>query len=115
MDSLERNRLNSGGNKLNLYGKSSQKIYWISAQDFAKQVVKSFNVLTDENREYQIQGVDAYTYKEAIEVFKSNFIKKTLIVMTVPMGVLRLLGKGSNKFNFIYHIAEAINKHPQKI
>ncbi|MFC5284964.1 SDR family oxidoreductase [Pedobacter alpinus] len=114
MDSLERNRLLTGGNNINIFGKSNQKIFWISAQDFGKQVVKSFKVLTDENREYQIQGFDAHTYKEAVEVFKSYYIKKPLIIIKMPMGILRLLGKGSTKFNFVYHIAEAINKHPQK-
>lgn len=113
MDSLERNRLTAGGNKMNLFGNSKQKIYWISAQDYGKQVVKSFQILTDENREYPIQGFEAHTYQEAIGVFKSNYAKP-LILVKMPLGILRLLGRGSAKFNFIYHINEAIHKHPQK-
>lgn len=114
MDSLERNRQLAGGANLNIFGKSNQKLHWISAKDYAQQVIKALELLTDENREYQIQGAEAYTYKEAVELFANNYQAKKINIIQVPLGMLRLLGCFSAKMNYVYHLSEAINKYPQK-
>ncbi len=102
------------GNKMNLVGESKQELYWISGADYGKQVVKSFELLTDENREYKIQGLESYTTEDAIKVFIQNYKLKKLRISKVPMNLLKLSGKISRKINYIYHILEATNKYQEK-
>lgn len=102
------------GKKMNLAGHSEVKQYWISGADYGKQVAKSFQVLTDENREYIIQGLEAYTMEKAVELFIQNYHKEKLKITKVPMGLLKLVGKFSSKMNYIYHILTAINHYPEK-
>jgi uncharacterized protein YbjT (DUF2867 family) len=102
------------GNQMNLAGKAEAKMYWISGADYGKQVAKSFEVLTDENREYNVQGPEAYYPEEAVRIFIDNYKIKRLSVFKTPMGVLKFMGKFSNKINYIYHILEALNKYEEK-
>jgi putative NADH-flavin reductase len=102
------------GNRLNLVGKSDVKMYWISGADYAKQVAKSFDLLTDENREYQAQGLEPYTSEEAANIFIQNYSIKKLKISRISFDFLKLMSKISKKINYISHILEAINKCPEK-
>lgn len=113
MENLDKGEYLSGNN-ITIAGKSKVKIHWISAADYGKQVAKSFEILSDENREYIVQGPQAHTVDDAVKVFVKNYAPKKLIVTKVPISALRLLGKLSGKMNFLYHIAKAINNCPEK-
>jgi uncharacterized protein YbjT (DUF2867 family) len=102
------------GKKMNLAGHSNIKQYWVSGQDYGKQVAKSFEILTDENREYIIQGPEAYSMEDAVKTFINHYKKEQLKLVRVPIGALKLAGKFSGKVNYIYHILEALNKYPEK-
>lgn len=102
------------GRRMNLAGHSEVKQYWISGNDYGKQVAKSFQVLTDENREYIIQGPEAYTIGEAVELFIQHYHKEKLKIAKVPIGLLKLAGKLSSKVDYIYHIINALNQYPEK-
>lgn len=102
------------GRRMNLAGHSEIKQYWISGTDYGKQVAKSFQVLTDENREYLIQGPEAYTMEEAVRLFINHYQKEKLKIAKMPLGFLKLAGKLSNKVNYIYHILTALNHYPEK-
>ena len=102
------------GNRMNLAGKSNVKLFWISASDYGKQVAKSFEILTDENREYPIQGLEAYTTEEAVNIFIKNYQLKKLKIVKVPIALLQIMGKIFKKVNYIAHILEALNKYPEK-
>lgn len=102
------------GKRMNLAGKSKIKQYWISGQDFGKQVAKSFQILTDENRDYIIQGPEAYSMEDALKLFIANYKKEKLRIARVPLDFLKLAGKLSPKVNYIYHILTALNYYPEK-
>ena len=113
MENLDKGGFMSG-NRMNLAGKSDVKLYWISGADYGKQVAKSFELLTDENREYKIQGLTPYSSEEAVKVFIDNYQLKKMKISKVPIGILKITGKFSKKINYIYHILEALNKYPEK-
>lgn len=102
------------GSMIALGGKSEYPLYYIAAEDYARQVVNSFKVLTNESREFVVQGLEAFTQDEAAKVFIQNYKKEKLRTMTAPMFVMKLMGLFSQKFNYGYYIVEALNKYPEK-
>lgn len=113
METLDKGGL-LNGNKLNLPGKSKFKIFWISAKDYGKLVAKSFDLLTDENREYNVQGPQAFLTDEAVNLFVENYSLRKLKVVKIPVSLIKMLGKISLKYNYGYHFLEALNKHQEK-
>ncbi len=102
------------GKRMNLAGDSSVKMYWISGRDYGRQVAKSFEILTDENREYPIQGPEAYTSEDAVKIFIRNYHIQKLKMRKVPIGLLKFMGYFSLKINYIHHILKALNEYPEK-
>jgi uncharacterized protein YbjT (DUF2867 family) len=49
------------GNKLMLVGRSEAPMWFIAAEDYAKQVAKAFQIAESSNQEYIIQGTESYT------------------------------------------------------
>lgn len=102
------------GNRVLLAGTSLYKMYFISAEDYGKQVARSFQLLTTENREYPIQGPEAFTADEAAEEFIRHYKKEKLTIARAPLALLRFLGYFSTQMNYASHIIEALNKYPEK-
>jgi uncharacterized protein YbjT (DUF2867 family) len=102
------------GKSIALAGESKHKMHFISAIDFGKQVAKAFEIQSPENKEYDIQGLEAYTAKEAAEKFVQHYKKEKLKVSTAPLGLLKFFGVFSAKFNYVSHIIEALNNYPEK-
>ncbi|MBL7856187.1 MAG: NAD(P)H-binding protein [Cyclobacteriaceae bacterium] len=102
------------GNRILLAGESKHKMWFIAANDFAKQVVKSFEIFNDENREYSIQGPEAFTAEEAATEYVSHYPYEKLSISKAPLGLLKFLGKFSQKINYGYHIVNALNNYPEK-
>nr|WP_294894195.1 NmrA family NAD(P)-binding protein [uncultured Pedobacter sp.] len=101
-------------NNLNLVGKSNVKLFWISANDYAKQVVKSFELLTDENREYYIQGPQSYTTEEALNIFRQHYSLKKLNIVKIPMFSLFVMSWFSSRVNYAYRLLHAKNHYDEK-
>lgn len=103
------------GRKIALGGKSEFPMYYIAAEDYAQQVVKSFEVLPDnESHDFVVQGLEAFTQDAAAKEFIKHYKKEKLGTMWAPMFVMKLMGAFSQKFNYGYHIVEALNKYPEK-
>ena len=102
------------GKMLLLSGTSAHPMYFISAVDYGKQVAKSFSILENENKEYVIQGTEAFTADEAVEVFKKNYKKEKLIISRAPLGILKFFGRFNTKMNYGSHIIDALNNYPEK-
>lgn len=101
-------------NNLNMVGKSNVKLFWISATDYAKQVSKSFELLTDENREYYIQGPQSHTTEEALNIFRKHYHLKKLNIVRIPMFSLFLISRFSSKLNYAYRLLKAKNNYHEK-
>lgn len=102
------------GNKIALLGKSEAPMWFIAAADYAKQVARSFEIAGNENKEYYIQGPEPYTFDEAAKIFIANYKKAKLSSMKAPVGLMKFFGNFSPKFNYVWHICEALNKYPEK-
>lgn len=108
--------LQKQGNKIGTVGKSPQKMWFIAAEDFGKQVVKSFEVVKDgESKQYVIQGTDGLTANEAAQQFVDNYSKEKLSTMNLPLFVLKIMGVFNQRMNYLAHICEALNKYPEKL
>jgi uncharacterized protein YbjT (DUF2867 family) len=103
------------GNKVALLGKSEMPMWFIAAADYAKQVARSFELIGNENKEYNVQGPEAFNFDEAAKIFIANYSKAKLSVMKAPVGVMKFLGNFIQKFNYGWHICEALNKYPEKM
>lgn len=102
------------GNMIALGGKSEYPLYYIAADDYARQVANSFKMLKGENREYIVQGPEAFTQDEAARVFVKHYTKEKLRTMWAPMFLMKIMGAFSQKFNYGYHVVTALNKYPEK-
>ncbi len=102
------------GNKIAMLGKSEMPMWFIAASDYAKQVVNSFTIPGNENKEYVIQGTESFTFDAAAKVFISNYSKTKLKTMKAPISMMKFLGNFNQKFNYGWHICEALNKYPEK-
>ncbi|HEY0655778.1 MAG TPA: NmrA family NAD(P)-binding protein [Chryseosolibacter sp.] len=102
------------GNSILLAGESKHKMYFIAAADFGKQVANSFERLRNENKEYDIQGLEAFTADEASLEFIKHYKKATLKISRAPLPLLRFIGKFVQRLNYAAHIIEAMNNYPEK-
>jgi hypothetical protein len=103
------------GSIIALGGKSEYRIYYVAAEDYARQVTKSFEVLQgSESRDFVIQGLEGFTQDAAAKTFIQYYKKEKLNTMWVPMFVIKLTGVFIQKFNYGFHIVEALNKYPEK-
>ena len=99
--------------KILLAGESKFKMYLIACADYAKQVVRAFQ-LDNGNQEYVIQGVEGFTAGEAAQYYIDNYSKSKLKIMKAPIGLLKFFGIFSHKYNYGAHIVEALNLYPEK-
>ncbi|UTA68077.1 SDR family oxidoreductase [Emticicia sp. 21SJ11W-3] len=102
------------GNMIALGGTSAYPLYYIAADDYALQVANSFKILADENKEYVVQGTEAFTQDEAAKLFVKYYTKEKLRTIWAPMFMMKLMGVISRKFDYGYHIVTALNKYPEK-
>lgn len=102
------------GNKIAMLGDSTMPMWFIAADDYGKQVAASFRRLTNENRDYAVQGTEAFTFTEANKIFIRNYRKAKLTTMKVPIGLMKFLGHFHQPFNYAWHICEALNKYPEQ-
>jgi uncharacterized protein YbjT (DUF2867 family) len=102
------------GKKIALLGKSEAPMWFIAAADYAKQVARSFEIPGTENKEYNIQGPEAFTFDEAAKIFINNYSKAKLSIMMLPIGLIKFFGNFVQKYNYGWHICEALNKYPEK-
>jgi uncharacterized protein YbjT (DUF2867 family) len=109
IDQLMRN-----GNKILLAGESKVPMYFIAGEDFGKQVAWSFRLFPDANREYIIQGTEAYNFDDAAKVFIDNYTKTKLKTMKAPLKMLGVAGIINRKLAYNFKIISALNNYPEK-
>ncbi len=102
------------GNKVLLAGTSHFRMYYISGEDYGRQVANSYKILIEENRDYPVQGLNAYNADDAAKIFIRFYKKEKLKIQKAPLFVIRFLGKFSAKFFYASKIIEALNHYPEK-
>jgi uncharacterized protein YbjT (DUF2867 family) len=102
------------GNRIVLVGKSIAPMWFIAAEDYARQVSNSFLFADSANYEYVVQGPDSYTYDQAAEIFIRNLPNKKLKVFKVPIGIIKFIGSFVPKVSYGARICDALNLYPEK-
>ena len=95
-----------------MLGDSVAPMWFIAAEDFAKQVAIALQF--NGNKEYVIQGLEPFTFDEAAKVMTGNSKKKKLKIIKAPIGLIRFFGKFNARMNYGARICEALNKYPEK-
>lgn len=96
------------GNKLLTNGDLGKRHYWISVNDYAKQVVNAYK--NDiKNREFYIQGPYPLTVTQAMDEFSRNYKVESLSVSKNSLGKLKFQKVVSNKANIKYNIFDTFN------
>lgn len=101
------------GNRIILIGRSVAKMWFISATDIGKQIVRALIIAGASNQEYTAQGLNAYDWEDIAVLIKEHY-KPGLRIVRVPIGVLKLGGLFNRMANYGAHICEALNKYPEK-
>jgi len=96
------------GNKITTIGSSENKAWWISGEDFGKQVANSFNTEKSLNKEYAVQGLEGLTAKEAAEKFAENYTKEKLSVSSMPLGMLKFIGLFASQMKNIANLMDVM-------
>jgi hypothetical protein len=101
-------------NKIMLAGKSRAKMWFIAGEDYGRQVAWSFSKVTDENKEYSVQGLQAFNWDEAARTFITHYSKARLGILKAPLEMLRLYGRFNRTYANLYMIMKALNNYPEK-
>ena len=102
------------GNKMMLAGESKHPMCTIAGSDYGKQVAKAFQISEAENRDYDVQGLEAFTSEEAVKVFSDNYGREKLTISKAPLLVLKVAGLFNQKMNYGAKILDALNNYPEK-
>ncbi len=102
------------GNKMMLAGESKHPMWIVAGSDYGKQVAKAFQIAEAENRDYDVQGLEAFTTDEAVKVFSDNYGREKLTISKSPLLVLKIAGLFNRKMNYGAKILDAINNYPEK-
>ena len=101
------------GRRLVLIGTSQHPMYFIAGRDYGRQVARSFEVLDEQNREYAVQGPEAYRTEDAAELFAKHYTAADLRITHVPLGIVKFIGWFSRQADYGTRIIEAINHYPE--
>lgn len=102
------------GNRLMLAGESKQPMWFIAGADYGRQVAKAFQISEAENREYDVQGLEAFTADDAVKVYADNYRHTKLKISKAPIWLIKILGLFNQKINYGAKILEALNNYPEK-
>jgi len=101
------------GSRVMLAGKSEAPMWFIAGKDYGKQVAWALKKAGNDNQEYNVQGLEPFTFDQAAKVFCDNY-KSPVKMMKAPLAPIKFLGLFNQKMNYAYHICDALNKYPEK-
>jgi nucleoside-diphosphate-sugar epimerase len=111
MESIDKQMMQ--GNRMMMVGKSESPMWFIAAKDYGVQVAWAMKKAGENNQEYNVQGLEPFTFDEAAKIFRDN-CKRNLKIIKAPITPIKLIGYLSQKMNYAANICEALNKYPEK-
>lgn len=102
------------GGAVGLVGRSDLQLYPVAGADLGRQVAAAFRLEAAANREYAIQGPEAFTQHAAAEVFAKHYAGaqrkngQPLTVSTAPPVLFRVLGLFVRPLHYVSHITTAL-------
>lgn len=98
------------GRSLQWIGNTNVKIYWISAVDYARQLVKAFQAPESMPQHCAVQGPEAITVKQAMHQFAEHY-DPTLKIRVAPVWVMKAIGLFNKKMKFVSHLFAYFGSH----
>lgn len=102
----------SAGGAFVMLGRSRWSNYWIAAQDFGRQVARSFALPQAANREYVVQGPEPLTYDEAASRYLRARPRPARFIR-VPLPLARLGGLFSRQLDYNARVMQAVLSYPE--
>ncbi len=99
------------GKTIEWVGNAQTKFYWISANDYAKQVLNAINSPKAINKHYPIQGPLGLSPQVAFNLFIENY-DKTLKVKSFPLWMVKAIGLFNPKMKFLGHMFSYFDNTP---
>ena len=93
-------------------GKGMVKLHPVSAADYGKQVAKSMLLPEAARREFPVQGPEAHTSDEILDIYLRNH-SGNLKIQKAPMGLLKFIGLFSRTMSYLSKIIDTINNMPE--
>jgi nucleoside-diphosphate-sugar epimerase len=101
-------------NKIMLAGKSRAKMWFVAGEDFGRQVAWAFSKLSDEPKEYIVQGLEPYNWDDAARIFIANYSRGKMGVLKAPLGMIQFLGRFSRKYESTFMVLKALNNYNEQ-
>jgi uncharacterized protein YbjT (DUF2867 family) len=101
------------GKKINTIGKSIENAWWISGEDFGRQVANSFKIDNNLSKEYPVQGLEPLTTREAASIYIAYSSVEGLSIANLPMGVAKFLALFVKPLKFVVPLMEVLNTHKE--
>ena len=101
------------GNNINTIGSPKINNYYISGNDYGKQVAKAYS-LEPQNKEFFIQGSEAINPTEAVKLFTENYTKEGLKTGNAPMAMMKFIGCFSTQIGNVAKLMTALNEFPEE-
>jgi len=102
------------GKKINTIGTSTEKAWWIAGEDFGKQVGNALKTEKSLNKEYPVQGLEAFTITEASKIYADNYSTEKLSVVNLPMGMAKFLALFVKPLKFVVPLMQVMNSSKEK-
>ena len=99
------------GKTIEWVGNAPTNFYWITANDYAKQVLNAINNPNAINKHYAIQGQTGLSPQEAFKLFIENY-DETLKVKSFPLWMVKAIGLFSPKMKFLGHMFSYFDNTP---
>jgi len=101
------------GTKINTIGKSTEKAWWIAGEDFGRQVANALQTGKVLNKEYAVQGLEAFTMAEASKIYADNYPAEKLKVANLPMGMANFLALFVKPLKFVVPLMQVMNNNQE--
>jgi uncharacterized protein YbjT (DUF2867 family) len=99
------------GNSISLIGDQKHPLHWVAAEDYARMVSKNYLLDENINRELYIFGPEAYTMRQAMEIYISRAARHLKVS---PISTKMLSTLGTLPFNSEWKSMATLMKHYEK-
>jgi uncharacterized protein YbjT (DUF2867 family) len=98
------------GRALQWIGNTRVKVYWISARDYARQVVKAFQTPDTMPTDVPVQGPEAISVAQAMKQFVAHY-DPALTIRVAPLWIMRIIGWFNPRMRFVAHLFAYFGNH----
>jgi uncharacterized protein YbjT (DUF2867 family) len=101
--------------KAMIMGNQIHKIHWLSAEDYAKMVSRSYEARESDFHNYSVIGPEVFTLKEAFEKYAEK-VDPDIKITRVSLGMLKFIATFTfnSKLKYVIDLMRYFEKTPEK-